>query len=67
MNRIEMQVADKKARAKCEGGKIDRNKETIFACSIAGNRCFPHPRVVICSLSGALVASRRSFLSIILE
>jgi hypothetical protein len=50
-----------------EGGKIDRNKEIIVACFIAGNQRFPHPRVVICSLSGALIASRRSFLSVLFD
>jgi hypothetical protein len=68
MNRIERQAADKKTRAECEDGKIGRNKkETIFACFIAGNQRFPHLRVVICSLSGALIASRRSFLSVLFD
>jgi hypothetical protein len=50
-----------------EGGKIDRNKETIVTYFIAGSQRFPHLRGVICSLSGALITSRRSFLSVLFD
>src|SRR5271155_2590295 len=69
MNRIERQAADKKNKgrmwkvAKLAGTRRKQSLHVLLLVTSA----FHIQGVVICSLSGALIASRRRCLSVILE